>query len=319
MTQIEPLLSVVVGTYNRLDQLRACIESVARETSVPYALYVTDAGSTDGTVEYLQSITDPRVKPILVGKRVGQAKAYNDIFLGLQSRYVCWISDDNVILDRGLDEAVQALQRYPRIGMYALKVQDKIGPFVDAPYIGGFSSLGILNVNQGVLPTEVLQAVGGFGEAFRDYGIDPDLTAKVLFLGKDVVYGRKVAIHHFRNWSVDPKSEEYHSLRAKQARGTRLYEAKYGHLLPSAPLFQWRKGIWRKLQARFPTHLTPNGKRPVLGMLPRDWKNVWNGRFISIFDPLLSWGKPYHLRQRAPARIRRRGCPADPDPAFLDQ
>lgn len=51
------ILSIVVGTYN---QIRICIESIARETQTPYTLHVTDAGSTDGTVEYLESLADPR-------------------------------------------------------------------------------------------------------------------------------------------------------------------------------------------------------------------------------------------------------------------
>jgi GT2 family glycosyltransferase len=307
-----PVLSIVVGTYNRLEQLRACVDSIARETRTPYVLYVTDAGSTDGTVEYLQSIADDHVKPILVGKRLGQAKAYNDVFFQVATRYVCWISDDNVIVDRGLDTAVDVLRDHPRIGLYALKVKDRLGPFVKAPYIGGFSTLGILNVNQGMLPTEVLLEAGGFGEPFRDYGIDPDLTAKVLFLGKDVVYGREVAIHHYRNWSTDPNAPEYHLLKSKQVRSIEVYEAKYGRLLAKAPWFELKKKLWKKIRSTMPNRLAANSAERVLGQLPRDWNNIWSGRFISVWDPWINLGKPFHLRQRIPAKIRRRGCPVDP-------
>ena len=308
-----PVLSIVVGTYNRLAQIRDCVDSVARETTVPYRLYITDAGSTDGTVEYLQGIEDSRIVPVLVGKRIGQARAYNDVFRQVTTPYVCWISDDNVIVNRGLDVAVGALKANSKLGMYALKVRDKDGPFIEAPYIGGFSTLGILNVNQGVLPTKVLLDVGGFGEAFRDYGIDPDLTAKVLLSGHDVVYGREIAIHHYRNWSVDKNAPEYHELRAKQARGIRLYEAKYAKQLPSSRLFEWKKRVWQKLQRALGPRLAPNGTKPLLGQIPRDWNNIWNGRFISLFDPVATIGKPYHLRQRIPSSIRRTGLPADPD------
>ncbi len=311
-------LAIVVGTYNRLEQLRSCIESVRRETRIPYILYVTDAGSTDGSVEYLENLTDPNVVPVLVGKKLGQARAYNEVFHEITTPYVCWISDDNIIVNHGLDKAVAALESDPNIGMYALKVQDKEGPFVAAPYIGGISTLGILNVNQGVLSTKVLLDVGGFGEAFRDYGIDPDLTAKVLLSGHDVVYSREVAIHHYRNWSVDKNAPEYHELRAKQARGIRLYEAKYASLLPSSSFFEWKKRTWKRLQGFLGERLTPNGKRPLIGQIPRDWNNIWNGRFISLLDPLLTMGKPYHLRQRIPASNRLRKLPADPDLSVLD-
>ena len=36
-------LSVVLGTYNRLDSLKRCIDSVFAQTSTPTVVYVTDA------------------------------------------------------------------------------------------------------------------------------------------------------------------------------------------------------------------------------------------------------------------------------------
>ena len=91
-------LSVVVGTYNRLDSLKRCVDSVFSQTRTSTVLYVTDAGSTDGTVEYLQSIASEQLVPLLVGERVGQARAYNDVFKVVETPYVAWISDDNEIV-----------------------------------------------------------------------------------------------------------------------------------------------------------------------------------------------------------------------------
>src|SRR4029078_8344185 len=101
----------------------------------------------------------------------------------------------------GLDVAGGILDQLPKVGMVAVKVKDVEGPTVHAPYLGAVSSIGVLNANQGVLRTPVLQAVGGFSERFRDYGIDPDLTAKVLFSGWDVAYTRVVGIHHQPAWA----------------------------------------------------------------------------------------------------------------------
>ncbi|SEH30241.1 glycosyltransferase family 2 protein [Magnetospirillum fulvum] len=307
-----PVLSIVVGTYNRRDQIQECVESIARETTVPHIVYVTDAGSTDGTVEYLNSVASDTVRPILVGEKLGQARAYNDVFDQVQTPYVCWISDDNVIVDNGLDRAVAVLQGNARIGMIALKVRDKIGPFTKAPYIGGLSSLGVLNVNQGMLPTKVMKEVGGFSELFRDYGIDPDITAKVLFSGYDVVYSRRVAIHHYRNWSVDPSAPEYHALKAKHERSIKLYEAKYGNYLPQSVAFDFKKRLYRGLTKALGQRWGLNSAEPVAGLLPRDWHNIFNCRFISLVDPLLCAGKSYHLRQRWPSKKSIPGGPPEP-------
>lgn len=308
----DPVLSVVVGTYNRRNQIQDCLESIGRETRRPHVVYVTDAGSTDGTAEYLRSVQSETVRPILVGEKLGQARALNDVFATVQTPYVCWISDDNVVVDGGLDTAVAMLEANPRIGMVALKVRDKLGPFVDAPYIGGLSVLGILNVNQGMLPTKVMKQVGGFSEAFRDYGIDPDITAKVLFSGYDVVYSRKVAIHHYRNWSVDPASPEYRALRIKHERSIELYQSKYGRLLPQSRIFDAKRRAYAAIVRLLGPRWNPNAETRLLGQLPRDWHNVFNGRFISLADVLLCAGQDFHLRQRWPSHRPLPGCPPEP-------
>ena len=51
--------------------------------------------------------------PLLVGERLGQARAYNDVFKIVRTPYVAWISDDNEIVNGGLDVAVEILERQP--------------------------------------------------------------------------------------------------------------------------------------------------------------------------------------------------------------
>lgn len=308
-------LTVVVGTYNRLDQIRACVDSVLEQTKTPFILHVTDAGSTDGTEDYLRGLSDPRIKVSLVGRKLGQARAYNDVFQQVETPYVCWISDDNVIVNNGLDLGVAILDENPGFGMVGLKVQDKLGPFTDAPYIGGLSMLGVLNVNQGMLRTEVMRQVGGFSEAFRDYGIDPDLTAKVLFSGWDIAYTRAVAIHHYRNWSVEKGTPEHAQIWARQKRYLEMYQEKYAPIAGGDRLWEWKKKAWRLIERRYPSLAAVNCHQPVLGALPRDWKNQFNGRYISVFDSLLTSGRRHHLVQHCPARLLPAQLPQDPAPA----
>ncbi len=302
-----PTLAVVLGTYNRLESLHRCVGSVLAQTRTPFVLYVTDAGSTDGTVEYLRSVASARVVPIFVGQRLGQARAYNDIFATVTAPYVAWISDDNEIVKGGLDVAVSILDQLPRVGMVAVKVRDVEGPSVSAPYLGAISSIGVLNVNQGMLRTPVLHAVGGFSERFRDYGIDPDLTAKVLFSGWDIAYTRTVGIHHYRTWADG--SEAGTAQRARQQGYGSLYWQKWGAFAPPDPIWRARVLLWKAFQKA--TGMGLNSTRSILGLNSRDWCNTLSGRYISPLDPMLTRGKPYHLLQRAP----KPGCPLPPDPA----
>jgi GT2 family glycosyltransferase len=298
-------LSVVLGTYNRLELLQKAIESIISQTKTSYQIYITDAGSTDGTIAYLESIASDQIIPILVGKKLGQAKAYNDVFAQIDTPYVCWLSDDNVIVNQGLDIAVEILKNNPNLGMVGLKTQDQQGPFTDSPYIGGVSSIGILNVNQGMLRTEVLQQVGGFSEEFRDYGIDPDLTAKVLFLGYDIAYTKAIAIHHYRNWGEDKDSPEYQQLLEKQTKYKQLYQETYGKY--SQPNWFWesKKLAWLFIRRGLGVQKRFNCDQPLfLQLIPRDWHNIMTSRYISILDPLHTKDKSYHLVQHSPRHLR---------------
>lgn len=291
----EAKLAVVLGTYNRIDQLRRCVQSIINQTTAPYIIYITDAGSTDGTVEYLRGIASVSIVPILAGEKLGQAKAYNDVFQIVAAPYTVWLSDDNEVVDGGLDRALSILENNPAIGLVGLKTKDKQGRFRNAPYIGGISPAGILNVNQGMLPTDLLKKIGGFSEEFRDYGIDPALTADVLYAGYTVVYTKKVALLHYRNWSDDPDSEHYKWLMERHSLAKELYIRKYcSHANESAPAPLVGTWIWRiikRVQQLFPSALRNS-------VMARDLHNILVGRYIRFYDPLLTFGEDYHLVQR---------------------
>lgn len=305
--RISSRLSVVLGTYNRCDSLKRCIESIFAQTVTPSVVYVTDAGSTDGTVEYLRSIASDRVVPILVGERLGQARAYNDVFAQVTTPYVAWLSDDNEIVNHGLDAGVEVLDRRPKVGMVAIKVKDVEGPYVDAPYLGGVSAIGVLNVNQGMLRTGIVQELGGFSERFRDYGIDPDLTARVLFSGWQVAYTRVVGIHHYRDWTDGPKPGPAQLRRRREY--AELYARKWDDYAPPDAAWGARKRAWTLMQKA--TGIRINTARRRFGLDGRDWCNLLTARYVSLLDPILTRGQPFHLVQRPPAR--RLPLPPDPD------
>jgi len=287
------VLSVVVGTLNRLDRLRCCIESIVQNTSVPTRVYVTDAGSTDGTAEYLRGIEADNIRVTLRGKKLGQAKAYNEIFADIRTPYTCWLSDDNIVVNGGLDKAVGILNAMPSVGMVGLKVKDVEGPFSAEPYIGGISETGVLNVNQGVLRTELLNGLGGFSEEFRDYGIDPDLTARVLYAGHDIVYTRVIAILHYRDWGKDEALCEQHD---KQKKYKALYRMKYLYAgqraYPHPVVAHLVRGVRRLLSIS--ARLIGS---TALDRMARDCYNIVLARHISVMDPIRCFGKDYHLRQ----------------------
>lgn len=296
-------LSIVIGTRNRKEMLQNCLNALIGKIKTNHQIIVIDAGSTDGTIDYLKNIEE--IHLICDGRPIGQAQSYNRVFTTLKGGYICWMSDDNIVQPGILDSAVHILRENDKIGLVALKVKDVTGYKEDDPYIGGIRKTGILNCNQGVIRSDLFRKIGFFDETFQNYGIDCDVTAKVLLSGYRVAFTKKVGIHHYR----DHESENGAISKAERAKGQKRlnekYYAKYGFLIDYDLSTKLRMGmkrlIWRGIKS-LNKHLEKKGFQieKITGKNMRDWKNVTNCRYISLFDFFYNWKKPYYLLQHMP-------------------
>jgi len=297
-------LSVVIGTYNRIDVLKQCLDSLVGKIKVTNEIIVIDAGSTDGTRSYLKELEHIRL--VCDEGLLGQAKSLNRVFRSLESKYVCWLSDDNIVQPGMLDQAVSILECNSKIGMVSLKVKDIRGQYVAAEYLGGIWPTGVLNCNQGMLPVALLNGIGGFDERFRDYGIDSDLTTRILLEGYKVVYTKCVAIHHLRDH--DAKSWiDSSGRKQKMEFAKELYEQKFDALIKSRHGGSYNKaGRENSLPLKTILRLYVYARKmgiPIqdwTGLTERDWRNLFTTRFVSKIDFLINIKKPYYLVQCIP-------------------
>jgi glycosyltransferase involved in cell wall biosynthesis len=290
---------VLVATYNRLALLKTVVDAIEDGTRTPHELIVIDGGSTDGTIEYIQS--DPRITPVLQGELVGTARCYNRVWRHVDSTFTCWLSDDTEIVPGILDTAIAVLNQEPGIGMVGLKMKDTKGPGRFEPYRGGISEFGILNCNHGVFRTALGRQIGFFNEGYRSYMIDPDITASILSTGHRVVMTRQVAVLHHREWAETQGDEKV----ARDMGGIdnfAIYRRKFAFLAPSnTAAARLRSRLVRYFWRVLFLGAGPDARR--LWLNRRDWINLAGGRFLSLLDPLMYLGRPYHLSQSVPSAL----------------
>ena len=305
-----PELSIFIGTLNRLDLLKACYERICLTTEISWELFISDAGSTDGTLKFLGGLKEPKLRVITHRKKIGQAQSINQVLKMANGRYFCWLSDDNILAGNGLLKAVTILRKDPSIGLVGLKVRDMEGPFKSEAYIGGISPAGVLNVNQGVTRTELARRLGGFCVVLKDYGIDPDFTTKVVLSGAKVVMTKKVEILHFRDWG---SKTAYRIIADKQERFLKLYSRRYAHLTR-----EYQR--WKRLPKKQSLLLL----RILIGLHPlcqarntlkRDLHNFYYGRFISFWDPWKCLFRNYHFVQKLPRKRTKAISPSQKIPS----
>lgn len=298
-------LSIVLGTCNRLPSLTDCLNSLAGSISMSHQVIVVDAGSTDGTIEYVRGLS--HVVLIEDGQKLGQAKSLNRVFRKLQSEYACWISDDNVVVPYELEKAVATMDKHPAIGMLSLKVKDIAGPHVSAPYIGGIWPTGILNVNQGLVRLTVLREVDYFDEEFRDYGIDADLTTKILLAGYQVAYTKNVVIFHNRDHENAPGAIDAAERSPRIKRARELYIKKYSESFgPVRRTYSQRFGSTLLRFYRLMQKVKKLAGRPSPGMFrvnERDWHNVARCAYIEKLDFWNNRKNDHYLVQHIKRRV----------------
>src|SRR5438105_7965322 len=118
-------IAVVVLTYNRLHLLQRCVEDVLLRTSrKTREIVIWNNASTDGTREYLDTLSDPRFRVVHHDENIGQ-NAYALAFRGTASDYLVEVDDDIIDAPPDWDAALlEAYNRLPTVGYLAANLRD---------------------------------------------------------------------------------------------------------------------------------------------------------------------------------------------------
>ena len=113
-----PTVSVVSGTYNRLELLQRMVQS-ARDSAgdLPLEIVLVDGGSTDGTQAWAKQ--QPDVVLIEHGELRGAIRAYNDGCAVAQGEFVVIGNDDVTFEADTICTAYAYLRDHPEIGQVA--------------------------------------------------------------------------------------------------------------------------------------------------------------------------------------------------------
>ncbi len=114
-------VSIVSGTYNRINHLTAMLDSARRSlpAGVPYEFVIVDGGSTDGTLDYLRRQSD--VALIEHGELRGAIRAFCDGAQAARGKYVLLANDDVTFRPYGIAAAIAHLDDNPHCGAVAFR------------------------------------------------------------------------------------------------------------------------------------------------------------------------------------------------------
>lgn len=105
--------TVIIPTYNRLELLKAALDSVWQQTFTDYEVIVVDDDSTDGTWDWLQSLR-PRVRAFRQ-RHLGPSAARNLAASHGVGEYLAFLDSDDLWFPSTLDTYANALQQHGEV------------------------------------------------------------------------------------------------------------------------------------------------------------------------------------------------------------
>ena len=206
MSQVRPLVSVVIPTFNRLKHLKAAVTSVLEQTKADWEMVIADDGSAEETREFLRSLEDPRIRTLWLPHSGNPSRVRNAAIRHAQGRYLAFLDSDDRWDPRKLEVQLGALQADPgrrwsysaigRIDEQGLPMSDegiarwvphegkiveellKIEAFVATPAV--------------VAERSLVEEAGGFDEE-QWFGEDYDLWIRLAMLSEVGVVSERLA------------------------------------------------------------------------------------------------------------------------------
>jgi glycosyltransferase involved in cell wall biosynthesis len=114
-----PIVSVIIPTYNRAHLIVRAIRSVLNQTYQDFEIIVIDDGSTDNTEEIIRGFKDKKVKYIKKYKEnKGSSIARNIGIKVARGKYIAFLDSDDEWLPEKLDKQIKVLQsESPEVGV----------------------------------------------------------------------------------------------------------------------------------------------------------------------------------------------------------
>jgi len=280
--QTKPKVSVVIGTYNRIDFLKPTIETVRIELkNALHEIIIIDGGSTDGTTDWL--IAQKDIIAIIQhnrgewrGKQI-ERKSWgyfmNLGFRAASAQYICMLSDDCLVIPGAIKNGLSLFDK-------ELKAGKKIGAVAfywrnwpeQEQYWVGLGWGNRMFVNHGLYSREALQAVNYIdADSYFFYHADGDLCLRLADASYTTIDSPDSYIEHYS----DANTEIRASNLERQKKDWSTYQKRWQHL--GAPELDWikknftdkyqtAKNYWSKLPTDIPSELAcePRTKTPTL-------------------------------------------------------
>lgn len=173
---MEPTVSVIIPTFNRMDLIPETICSVLAQTFEDFEILVIDNGSSDNTAEVVKKINDPRIRYYWQEPSGAPAHPRNAGLRMARGEYICFLDSDDLWLPDKLESQLRLFKQHPdlkwvysKTDFFEHETGQTIGKKNSVTYHKGDICGELIKSNFIASPTplvkrSVFEEVGGFNE-----------------------------------------------------------------------------------------------------------------------------------------------------------
>lgn len=105
----QPLVSVIIPTYNRANLVSDAIKSVLRQTYKKFELIIVDDHSSDNTAQVVGNINDSRIRYFCHSENLGGSAARNTGIDKSQSELIAFLDSDDIWFPQKLERQLNTI------------------------------------------------------------------------------------------------------------------------------------------------------------------------------------------------------------------
>ncbi len=261
-----PLFTIGMPVYNAMPYLAEAVESVLRQTYPHFELLIINDGSRDGSLEYLRSLKDSRIR-IVSQENCGLTATLNRLLEEARTPWLVRLDADDVAGLERLALAADAIERHPAASMF----------YSRATHYGHVSAIAATRSTEGtpaelreltragyllsivhssvVLNVATTRALGGYRFELHIEDLDlwwrTALRHDVVFIPQVTVQYRlnhdSVCINNLQRLSANTLFAQYLLLSHLWGLEPQPYEAVIGALsgMMDASRLAYREQMWR--------------------------------------------------------------------------
>ncbi|RYX89130.1 MAG: glycosyltransferase [Comamonadaceae bacterium] len=113
---LNPLVSILMTSYNRERLIGEAIESVLAQTFTDFELLISDDGSGDDSVGVISAISDPRIRLFPNAENRGACIVTNELIERASGQYVALINSDDEWVPEKLRTQFEFMEKNPAVG-----------------------------------------------------------------------------------------------------------------------------------------------------------------------------------------------------------